>query len=165
MKINLRPWQLSDAETLSLFANNPLIAANMMDGFPHPYSIENAKTFISMAMAASPQNIMAIEIEGTAAGGIGIHPQPDIYRMNAELGYWLAQKYWGQGIITQAIMQMTKYAFENWNINRIYSRPFGTNIASQKALQKAGFILEGRFEKTIFKNGVYQDELVYALRG
>ena len=63
-----------------------------------------------------------------------------------------------------AIVQMVEYGFKNWNINRIFARPFGTNIASQKVLEKAGFELEARFEKTIFKNGDYIDELVYAVR-
>ncbi len=164
MQINLRPWQMSDAETLAGIANNPRIAANMMDGFPHPYTLDNAKAFINAAVQVLPANILAIEVNGAAAGGIGIHQQTDIYRMNAELGYWLAEEYWGRGVITIAIKQMTAYAFRNWNISRIYARPFGRNIASAKALQKAGFILEGRFEKTIFKNGVYEDELVYAIR-
>ena len=81
-----------------------------------------------------------------------------------ELGYWLAEPFWGQGIITRAIGQMVQYGFENFDITRIFARPFGTNIGSQKALKKAGFLLEARFEKTLFKNGQFLDELVYALR-
>jgi [ribosomal protein S5]-alanine N-acetyltransferase len=59
---------------------------------------------------------------------------------------------------------MVDYAFKNFDVYRIYARPFGYNIASQKALQKAGFVLEARLEKTIFKNGEYVDELIYAVR-
>ena len=80
------------------------------------------------------------------------------------MGYWLAEQYWGQGIITEAIRQMAEYSFTTLDIDRIFARPFGTNTASQRALEKAGFILEARFEKTIFKNGEYQDELFYAVR-
>jgi len=50
------------------------------------------------------------------------------------------------------------------HIMAIYARPFGSNIGSQKALEKAGFKLEGRFEKTLFKNGRYEDDLIYAMR-
>ena len=83
---------------------------------------------------------------------------------NAELGYWLAEPFWGKGIITYAIQEMVEYGFKTFDITRIFAIPFGTNIASQKALEKAGFILEARLNKTIFKNGEYQDELIYAIR-
>ena len=59
---------------------------------------------------------------------------------------------------------MVDYGFQHWDINRIFARPFGTNIASQRVLEKAGFVLEARLEKTIFKNGEYLDELIYAVR-
>ncbi|MFT5765883.1 MAG: ribosomal-protein-alanine N-acetyltransferase [Saprospiraceae bacterium] len=59
---------------------------------------------------------------------------------------------------------MVDYGFNTFDINRIFARPFGNNIGSQKVLEKAGFVLEGKFEKAIFKNEVYLDELVYAIR-
>jgi [ribosomal protein S5]-alanine N-acetyltransferase len=59
---------------------------------------------------------------------------------------------------------MIEYGFQNFDIERIFAKPFGRNIPSQKVLEKSGFVLEGRFEKTIFKNGCYEDELVYAIR-
>jgi [ribosomal protein S5]-alanine N-acetyltransferase len=103
-------------------------------------------------------------VDGKAVGGIGIHIQPDIYQKNAEMGYWLGEPFWGKGIITNAISQMVDYAFKHWSINRIFARPFGTNLASQRVLEKAGFLLEGKFEKTLYKNGEYMDELIYATR-
>lgn len=164
MNFTLRPWTYNDLESLVKHANNYEIAKNMTDKFPFPYSIENGKNFIEFATKDFPSHILAIEINGQAVGGIGIHPQTDIQCKNAELGYWLAEPFWGQGIITKAIAQMLDYGFKTWDINRIFARPFGTNIGSQRVLEKAGFILEGRFEKSLFKNGEYLDELVYAVR-
>ena len=164
MNFRLRPWEITDADSLVRFGNNPKIAANMTDQFPNPYTLEKAMAFIEFATSNTPPNILAIEVEGQAAGGIGIHPKSDIHRMNAELGYWLGEPYWGRGIISRAIPQMVEYAFKNWDINRIFARPFGTNTGSRRALEKAGFTLEARFEKTIFKNGIYLDELIYAIR-
>jgi RimJ/RimL family protein N-acetyltransferase len=117
-----------------------------------------------MASANHPHYILAIEVAGRVAGGIGIHPQNDVYRKNAELGYWLAEPYWGNGIMSRAIPEMVDYAFKKFDVDRIFARPFGTNLASQKVLEKAGFVLEARFEKTVFKNGTMLDELVYATR-
>lgn len=162
MEFTLRPWVESDLGSLVKHANNPKIAANMTDAFPHPYSEENGKAFIAMAMRAP--SILAIEVNGEAVGGIGIHPQSDIMCKNAELGYWIGEAFWGKGIITQAVKQMLDMAFSKYDITRVYARPFGSNAASQRVLEKAGFTLEARIEKNIYKNGVFQDELIYAVR-
>ena len=164
MDFRLRPWTIEDLESLVRFANNFNIAKNLMDVFPHPYSIENGKAFIDIATKNTPPNILAIEVNGEAAGAIGLHPQSDVYRRNAELGYWLAEPYWGKGIITRTIVQMVDYGFKHFDIDRVYARPFAHNIGSQRALEKAGFVLEARLEKTILKNGVMIDELIYAVR-
>lgn len=160
----LRPWEDSDIENLIAYGNNKKIADFLTDAFPHPYTKEQGEKFISFAKTTQPIRIFAIDIEGVASGGIGLHPQQDIQRYNAELGYWLAENFWNQGIITAAIKEIVHYGFTHLPINRIFARPFGTNIASQKALEKAGFTLEARFEKTLIKNNVWQDELIYAVR-
>jgi len=164
MQYNLRPWTINDLDSLVTFANNFNIAKFMMNKFPHPYTREAGENFIAFAMQGNPIHIFAIEVDGKAAGGIGIHPSIDVESKNAEMGYWLAEPYWGNGIITGAIKQMIEYGFTNFDINRIFARPFGTNIASQKVLEKTGFLLEATFDKTYFKNGEYLDELVYAIR-
>ena len=164
MEFTLRKWTIDDLGSLVKFANNEKIAMYMNDQFPHPYTLDKGKAFIENVLEQNPTNIFAIEIDGVAAGGIGIHPQNGIQCKNAELGYWLAEPFWGNGIVTKAIGLMVDYGFEAFDINRIFARPFGTNIGSQKALSKAGFALEATFEKTFFKNGEYLDELVYAVR-
>jgi RimJ/RimL family protein N-acetyltransferase len=164
MEIKLRPWNIEDAESLVENANNFKIARFMSDAFPYPYTIEHAKNFIAFATKDEPIHIFAIEIDGKAVGGIGIHPQVDIMKKNAELGYWLGEKYWGNGIISKAIREIIPWAFKTYDITRIYARPFGSNIASQKVLEKAGFILEAKIKENIFKNGAYLDELIYAIR-
>ena len=164
MDFILRPWNFDDLDSLVGYANNFNIAKNMTNAFHHPYMREDGERFINMTLQHSPTNIFAIEIEGKASGAIGIHPQSDILCKNAELGYVLSEEYWGKGIITKAVLQMLDYGFRTFDIERIFARPFGTNIASQKVLEKAGFKLEAHFEKTIFKNGEFLDELVYAVR-
>lgn len=164
MDFILRPFKNSDINSLVKHGSNPRIAANMTDQFPNPYTPERAVQFIEFASQHTPPNILAITVHDEVVGGIGIHPQQDVYKKNAELGYWLSETFWGKGIITKAITQMVEYGFANWPVDRIFARPFHTNIGSQKALEKAGFVLEGKFEKTIYKNNDYLDELVYATR-
>ncbi|MFO7977115.1 MAG: GNAT family protein [Bacteroidales bacterium] len=164
MDYKLRPWKMDDLDSLVRYANNRNISRFLTDRFPHPYTDEDARNFIEMATSESHGNIFAIEVQGEAAGSIGIHPLQDIFRENAELGYWLAEPYWGQGIITRAVREMVHFAFDHYDIRRVFARPFGNNPASQKVLEKAGFILEARFEKSLIKNGERLDELVFAIR-
>ncbi|MFY7880509.1 MAG: GNAT family N-acetyltransferase [Lacibacter sp.] len=162
--ITIRPWSAADLNNLVHYANNWNIAKYLTDQFPYPYTEDKGKAFIEMATQHHPVRIFAIDMNGQAVGGIGIHPQQDIYRRNAELGYWLAEPYWGQGIMSHAIKSAVNYAFDTLDIDRVFARPFGSNIASQKVLEKNNFILEGRFEQVLIKAGVLEDELVYAIR-
>lgn len=164
MNFSLRQWNNNDLSSLVKYANNYNIAKNLTNLFPHPYTVEHGKVFIEKANSSNAHLILAIDINGEAIGGIGLHPQTDIHIKNAELGYWLAEPFWGNGIITSAIKQIVEKGFKELDVDRIFARPFGTNIGSQKVLEKAGFNLEARLEKTIFKNGEYLDELIYAVR-
>lgn len=164
MQFSLRPWNSSDLPSLVKYANNWNVAKNLTNRFPHPYTEQDGESFIAMATSDDPIHIFAIDINGEAAGGIGLHPQPDIFIRNAELGYWLGEPFWGQKIMSNAIRQVVDFGFSTYDIDRIFARPFGTNIVSQRVLEKNNFKLEGRFEKVLFKNGVYLDELVYAIR-
>jgi RimJ/RimL family protein N-acetyltransferase len=164
MDFSLRPWTSNDLDSLIEFGNNKAIAKFMTDKFPNPYTKEKGESFIAFTQQHDPIHVFAIDVDGKAVGGIGIHPQDDIHCRNAELGYWLGEPFWGHGVITKAIIQMVDYGFTNFEIDRIFARPFGTNTASQKVLEKAGFKLEARFERSLYKNGEYLDELVYAIR-
>jgi len=164
MEFKLRPWNISDLDSLVKYANNWNVAKNLTDKFPFPYSENSGRAFIEFATKNDPIHIFAIDINGQAVGGIGIHPQDDIHRKNAELGYWLAEPFWGKGVISNAVKQSVDFAFDSFHIDRVFARPFGTNLASQKVLEKNGFVLEGRLEKVLFKNNEYLDELIYAVR-
>lgn len=164
LKVVLRPWRDEDLEDLAQHANNANIAKFMTDGFPFPYTKEHGANFLERVQKFTPSRFFAIEVNNRAIGGIGIHPQEDIMRMNAELGYWLSEEYWGNGIITEAIKQIVQYGFTNFAIDRIFARPFGSNKASQKVLEKSGFKFEAIFHKAIIKNGNREDELIYAIR-
>lgn len=159
----LRPWQRNDLPALVKYANNKKIADRLRDAFPHPYTASDGKAFIKSCMKAKPTNVFAIEIGGEAAGAIGYFRQTDVHRLNAEIGYWLGEPYWGQGITPKAIQLLAHYIFESQEILRLYAMVFGTNLASQRVLEKAGFAKEAILKNSIFKNGNLENEVVYAL--
>ncbi|MDP2721538.1 MAG: GNAT family protein [Bacteroidales bacterium] len=163
-QIRLRKWEMSDLESLITYANNANIANNLTDVFPHPYTKADGECFITMVQEDDPVKVFAIEIDGKACGAIGIFPQPDIHKKNAEMGYWLAEPFWGKGIMTKLIGEMIAYGFTTWDIDRIFARPFGSNLASQQILRKNGMKLEARLDQTLWKNNRYEDELIFAIR-
>lgn len=164
MGIILRPFKQEDLDDLVSNANNIKVAERLTDAFPFPYTRQDGIDFLNKVMQQSPPEVLAIDLDGKVIGNIGIHPQKDVHRLNAELGYFIGEDYWGKGYATEAIKKMIDYGFENFPINRIFSRPFSSNPASQKVLEKCGFILEARINGILVKNGKTEDELIYAVR-
>ncbi len=158
----LRPWQFDDAESLAKYANNKNISDNLRNGFPYPYTIHDARTWLEFAVN-NKDLLLAIEVNSEAVGGIGLIYKTDIYRKTAEIGYWLAQPYWNQGIMTEAIKKIVEYCFSDSKIIRIYAGIFENNKTSAHILTKAGFKLEAVHENGIIKNGVVMNELIYAI--
>lgn len=164
MGITLRPYQVEDAERLSSLANNYNVARFLTNRFPHPYTIQNALDFIKNFSSENPLKVFAIDLDGVLIGGIGLHPQEDIFSNNAEIGYWLGEAYWGKGYMPEALKLMIKYAFDNFQVNRLYCRVYGNNPKSMKVLQKCRFIEEAVFKKTLLKFGEELDEHIFAYR-
>ena len=158
----LRPWQIEDAPSLARYANNPRIAENLRDGFPYPYKLSDAEFWISKMANASNALILAIVIKKEAVGTIGVHLQNDVYRKNGELGYWLAEPFWNQGIMTEVVGYVTKHAFENFDIHRLYSGVFEFNVGSMRVLEKNGFVREAIHRKSVIKNNRIMDEYLYS---
>ena len=158
----IRDWVTGDEEALARYANNPRIAGQLRDRFPHPYGIEDAQAFIERANAAEPRGIFAIATPEEAIGSIGLFPGADVHRFTAEMGYWIAEPYWGRGIVTRAIVAMTRWGFEELGLHRIHADVFSGNDASIRALEKAGYTLEGRSRASVVKRGVVRDQLIYA---
>lgn len=162
IEFHLRSWRDTDFTSMVKHANNINIAKWLTDQFPHPYTEEDAKNYLQAVAENSPTQVFAIDVKGEAVGSIGIFPQADIHRKNAEVGYWLSEDYWGLGIMPRAIQEMVEYGFKTFDIVRIFARPFSTNKGSQRVLEKAGFILEAKLKKALYKNGEYLDEYIYA---
>jgi len=158
----IRDWAMEDAAAIIRYANNHRIAMWLRDRFPSPYTTADANNFLSVVTRQDPRTAFAIATPREAIGGIGLDFGDDVHRFTAELGYWLAEPFWGRGIMTDAVRLFTAWAFENLKLYRIFASVFDGNTASMGVLEKAGFVREGRLRAGVFKNGKILDQLLYA---
>lgn len=165
MKTTLRKWKMTDAEPLSEMLNNPKILANLRDGLPYPYTIDDAKGYIKAMLDADQDQIFAYAVTdgNRVIGSIGVFRKENIHFRTAELGYYIAESDWGQGHGTRAVKQICELIFETTDIIRIFAEPFVRNLGSCRILEKAGFQVEGILRKNAVKNGQIEDMKLYAL--
>lgn len=157
--IILRELMDSDLEKLAIYANNEKVSINLRDGFPKPYTIENARSFKKMVDSQSPKTFFAIEYQNDYVGNISLSLGTDVYRKSAEIGYFIGEPFWNKGIATKAVNLITGRGFSQLDIVRIYTGVFEYNLASQRVLEKCGFVKEAVFKKSICKDNKIFDEI------
>ncbi len=158
----IRDWVEGDAYSLVRYANNRRVAKWLRDRFPYPYTEADAQAFLAAVATLNLRTTFAIATDEEAIGGIGLEFGADIHRFTAELGYWLGEPFWGRGIMTDAVRRLTAWAFENFEVHRIYASVFAGNQASARVLEKAGFQREGHLRASVFKEGRVMDQFLYA---
>ena len=159
----LRSWKMEDKAALIYNANNRHIWRNLTDVFPHPYTEADAEFWITFANNAAPSIHLAIALDGTAIGGIGIIAGEGITRHTGKFGYWLGETHWGKGIATAAARSMAAHAFSGSLFERLEAQVLAWNPSSMRVLEKVGFIREGVMRRSIFKDGQFTDSVLYAL--
>lgn len=157
----LRPWRADDAAALVPLADDAEVSRGLADRFPYPYTDEDARTFLRMAIAR-PREFFAVEVDGALAGGFGIRPGEDVYRLSATLGYWLGRAFWGRGLMSAALGGYTRYAFRAFGYQRLQAMVNVNNPASARVLQKCGYALEGTLRRAAYKRGALVDVWIYA---
>lgn len=162
-EIELRQYQLKEADALANMANNRNIWLNLRNVFPHPYTVEDGERYISMCLAQQPNTVFGIWYQNQLVGSIGLHLQHDVYSHSAELGYFIGEPYWNKSIATIAVARMLQYGWEDLQLYRIFASVFEHNIASMKVLLNNGFQPEGVKGKAIFKDNQFIDEYCYGI--
>ena len=165
MNCKIRKWKLTDAKDIAVALSNKKIQDNLRDGLPYPYSEQDGIDFISSMLSANEDETFAfaITLDDKVIGSIGVFRQQNIHRQTAEMGYYIAEEYWGKGIMTDAVKQTCEYVFKHSDILRIYAEPFAYNVGSCRVLEKAGFQYEGTLRNNAVKNGKVIDMKMYSL--
>jgi RimJ/RimL family protein N-acetyltransferase len=126
--------------------------------FHYPYSEKDAEQFFAYIDNNDAEQVFGIEFRGDLCGVVSLTVQKDVHKHSAEIGYWIGEAFWANGIATKAISLMTDFGFAKLGLKRIYAIVFENNIASMRALEKNGYQLEGILKKAIQKNAQLLDE-------
>jgi RimJ/RimL family protein N-acetyltransferase len=158
----LRPLVAADAESLARHANDYDVWRNLRDRFPHPYSTADAATYIAHVASRPVVTSFGIVVENDAIGSISLLLGDDVARRSAEVGYWIGRTFWGRGIMVEALVATTRYAFDRLGLTRVFAVPFATTSRSARVLEKAGYVQEGVMRRSAVKEGKVLDQLLYA---
>lgn len=163
MKIALEKWKSEDYEEFFTLSNDKETWGNMSDEFPH--TLEESKQIVYFFSNSEDKTeyIRAIKIDDKIVGCIAAFFETGMYCKNAEISYWLNCEYRGKGIMPQVIEMFSQCLFTKFDTHRIWARPFESNRASRRVLEKAGFIYEGLMMENALKNNQYINSRVYAL--
>jgi [ribosomal protein S5]-alanine N-acetyltransferase len=158
----LRPWAAGDEAPLAEQANDRQVWRNLLAGFPHPYTLEDAAFWVAHARQAAPSLHLCIQVDGCVAGGIGILVGTGTEEKTGQFGYWLGRRFWGRGVATAAAQAMLAHARRTLPVVRLQAPVFEWNPPSMRVLEKAGFQREGVLRKSVFKDGQLIDSVMFA---
>ncbi len=159
----LRPYRKGDEKSLSQNISHRHIYRYTLN-IPFPYTVSNAKRWIDYNKKISKsKNIkeinFAIDKNGKVIGGVGFR---EMEKEQGEIGYWLGNRYWNRGIMTEAIKLFTDFGFQKLKLTKIYAPVFSMNKASARVLQKNGYNLEKSLQNHGLKDGKPIDAVMFA---
>lgn len=135
---------------------------------PFPYDTAAADWWIGAVAESTQRNSgkavsLAIrDAKGMLVGGIGFDGLVIGKTHRAEIGYWLAKLYWGKGIMTAAVAKACDLGFSEYRLEKITAHIFAFNTASQRVLEKNGFLQEGELRRHYLKDGEVYDGKLFA---
>ena len=162
MNIELVKWSPSLKQELIDICNN-VDRTFLSNRLPYPYTEESADGWLGMVSEHDGKDgvYRAIATDGKVVGNISIEQKADVYCKDGEIGYLLLTDYWSKGIMTEAVRQVCEIAFSELDIIRITGLVYAPNAASQRVLEKNGFVREGLQRDAVYKGGKVYDLCVY----
>jgi RimJ/RimL family protein N-acetyltransferase len=160
--IYLGPLQSADRSATVAGLNDRAVFEQTLR-IPFPYTDTDADAFLTRTIEGQKSGRefhFAIRNDSQQLiGGCGFHDIHESHR--AEVGYWLARPFWGQGIMTATIRVLCDYGFEQLQLVRIVAHVFQLNRPSVRVLEKCGFQREGLLRKHFAKENKFIDVFVY----
>ena len=152
-RLLLRPWDQSDAVDLYLYAKNP--AVGPVAGWPVHTSVENSREIIKTILSAHENYAVCFKTDRKPIGSIGLmigkNSNLDLSEQEAEIGYWLGEPFWGQGLIPEACLELIRHAFEDLKLERLWCGYFDGNEKSKRVQEKCGFVYHHTNKDVLWK--------------
>ncbi len=164
-RLILRKAELDDAPEILFFRSDPEML-KYIDREPAT-TIDQAKDWLQMVIDNSDNNTaiswnITLKDDDTTIGNIALWRLiREHYR--AEIGYVLHPDYWHKGIMAEAMAAVVDYAFNTMGLHSIEANTNPENKASQRVLERAGFVREAYFTEDYYFNGKFTDSAIYCL--
>ena len=162
MQIELVKWSPALKQELIDICNK-VDRSFLSERLPYPYTEESADWWLGMVSEHDGKDgvFRAIVVDGRFVGNISVEQKSDVYRKDAEIGYLLLTEFWSKGIMTEAVRLICDIVFDELDILRITGLVYAPNIASQRVLEKNGFVREGLQRNAVYKDGEISDLFLY----
>lgn len=156
----------SDLEDFVLQINSSEEYSKNLFNIPYPFPEKNAITWLehcNLGIESGESFRFAVRKKeiGKLIGVIGLHLDKE--HQKAELGYWLGKSFWGNGYLTEGLVSVLNYGFNELKLNKIAATHFLFNPGSGKVMQKAGMLLEGLQKQEYFHHGQFLDVNRYSI--
>ena len=162
MQIELVKWSPALKQELIDICNK-VDRSFLSERLPYPYTEESADWWLGMVSEQDGKDgvFRAIVVDGRFVGNISVEQKSDVYRKDVEIGYLLLTEFWSQGIMTEAVRLICDIVFDELDILRNTGLVYAPNIASQRVLEKNGFVREGLQRNAVYKDGEISDLFLY----
>jgi RimJ/RimL family protein N-acetyltransferase len=150
-RLILRPMALSDAPAIQRHFNNWNIIQNLATVVPWPYPDDGAETFIKRELGKIDVGeeiyqwvLVPRSGDNEAIGNINFRPRAN--NVKGHRGFWLAEPWWGRGLMTEAVAAVNDFAFLTLDLDSFYVCNVFTNTGSRRVKQKTGAVFVDHVE-------------------
>jgi RimJ/RimL family protein N-acetyltransferase len=159
--VALRRWRLSDAEEIVACIDGDPEIARWLDMVPQPYTLEDARAYLG----GLGEEAFAVTdaVRGRVLGSIGVRWNET--RDVGEIGYWLRADARRGGLMTRALVLLSRWALARDGVERLQLRADVVNLASRRVAEQAGYTLDGVLRSAHWnaRLGRRQDWALYSL--
>jgi len=159
--MRIRKLKIDDAEDLYRVAKGRKLRRWAIN-IPKFKTLRDVDEYIKKVNSSKKRIVFGISFKGKVVGCVSLRKINKMNK-NAELSYWIGEKYWGRGFATKAVKLALKFAFEKLKLHRIYAVTFEENVASRRVLEKNGFKFEGISREVSFRYGKWRNKLRFGI--
>ena len=155
---------MSDSKELTALCN-AIDRSFLSDRLPNPYTIKDAENWLCRVSQNEAVSgiYRAIIADEKVVGSISVVQKEDVYRIDGEIGFMLHGDYWNNGLMTEAVSQLCRIAFNDLSLERITANIFQPNTTSMQVLRKNGFVHEATLRNAVIKNNEIYNLCIFGL--